>query len=227
MDIRINYEIVSIDRVKPNAWNPNIQTDFIFEHEIKSIKKHGFIAPIIVRELDNGTLEIVDGEHRYKAALKLGSDKIAVNNLGKIDIKDSKALTVIMNEVRGKADTFKMGELIKDLNNSFGMDFILDSMPMTEIEINNMLGNASIDWDAVTPDSTNSSDSTNNPAPPKDAEHSTLSFHVPAYIAEQFNEQLQRFKTLLFPDDINVQDTMPLQAMIEILRITPDEDIID
>ena len=223
MDIRINYQIVPISSVKPNEWNPNIQTDFVFAHELKSIKKHGFIAPIIVRELDDGTLEIVDGEHRYKAATQLGATEIAVNNLGKIDINDSKALTVIMNEVRGRADTFKMGELLKAMSESMNMDDLMESLPFAEAEMKHMLGLNCIDWDAVTPDAP-AGDVSEGSDTPLDA---TISIKVSADVKSLFDEQLKRFKKILFPDDKakDVSDELPFQAMLEILCRTEDDDI--
>lgn len=55
----------SADDLRPNGWNPNQMSPRQFEAEIESILRFGFIDPITVREKDG--LEIVDGEHRWKA----------------------------------------------------------------------------------------------------------------------------------------------------------------
>lgn len=62
---------VLIDSLEPNPWNPNEQTEFIYEKTKESILQRGFKDTIKVRQLDNGKLQIVDGEHRWKVAQDL------------------------------------------------------------------------------------------------------------------------------------------------------------
>ncbi|MFZ2330816.1 MAG: ParB/RepB/Spo0J family partition protein, partial [Atribacterota bacterium] len=69
---------VDIDQLIPNLYQP--RQDFNQEKidELKeSIKAHGIIQPIIVRESAQG-YEIVAGERRLKAAKELGLKKIPV-----------------------------------------------------------------------------------------------------------------------------------------------------
>ena len=50
----------------------------------ESIRRNGIFRPIIVRELDDGTLEVIAGEHTTRAAIALGYEEIDVYNLGGI-----------------------------------------------------------------------------------------------------------------------------------------------
>ncbi len=54
-----------------------------------------------------------------------------------------------MNEVKGKPDAEKMAQLIADLNRDIGIDEILRTLPYTETEIDHILANVKIDWDAI------------------------------------------------------------------------------
>ena len=102
--------------VKENAWNPNVMDAATFEKEILSIQNNGFIDPIKVRELPDGSLEVVDGAHRRRAAIQLGLKKIPAVNLGTIPDEQAKKLTIIANELRGAPEPVLLAALLKDLN---------------------------------------------------------------------------------------------------------------
>jgi hypothetical protein len=55
-----------LDDLHPNNWNPNEMTGERMEETIQSILQLGFRDGLKVREVD-GSLEIVDGEHRWAA----------------------------------------------------------------------------------------------------------------------------------------------------------------
>lgn len=105
---------VDIDLLKPNTWNPNKQSDFMFQKEKASIQEFDFIDPVTVREL-NGELEIVDGEHRWKAAKQLGRKTILIVNLGVISKAQAQTLTDVMNNLRGRYDPYRQARLIQEV----------------------------------------------------------------------------------------------------------------
>lgn len=123
---------VDINTLAPNAWNPNKQNDAIFDAAKESIKKYGFIQPILVREKDQG-YEIIDGEHRWRAAKELGSTRITIENIGQLPEQDAKALTILMNAIKGEDDAIKRGVLFKEFTDQYPE--LLDLMPFTDDEI--------------------------------------------------------------------------------------------
>ncbi len=82
---------VDIDQLTPNLYQPRQGFDQEKMNELKeSIKAHGIIQPIIVRETAQG-YEVVAGERRLKAARELGLKKIPViikqfNNLKTFEV---------------------------------------------------------------------------------------------------------------------------------------------
>ncbi len=64
--------LASLDEVRPNPWNPNRMDTRHFDAEVASILSFGFVDPVTVRESpEAGLLEIVDGEHRYRAMVHI------------------------------------------------------------------------------------------------------------------------------------------------------------
>ena len=69
---------ISIDLIIPNRFQPRLVFDEKALNELAdSIKEHGIIEPIIVRQL-NDKYEIIAGERRYKAACLAGLTKVPV-----------------------------------------------------------------------------------------------------------------------------------------------------
>jgi ParB/RepB/Spo0J family partition protein len=141
---------VTPDEVQPNPWNPNVMDEQTFKKELRSIKEHGFIDPITVRENEDGFLEIVDGEHRWKAAKELKLKSIPAVNLGSIGDPQAKKLTVIFNELKGTADPGKLGELLASLSTSISVEDLAADLPMSAVEIDTLIqSTVPFDWDAA------------------------------------------------------------------------------
>ena len=68
------YELVDVDTLKPWVKNPR-KNDKAVDKVISSIKKFGFVAPLIVRKSDR---MIIAGHTRWKAAKKLGMTEVPV-----------------------------------------------------------------------------------------------------------------------------------------------------
>ncbi len=73
-----NVQEIDLDDILPNRFQPRVRFD---EEELtqlaNSIKKHGVIQPIIVREIGD-KYEIIAGERRYKASVLAGKTTIPV-----------------------------------------------------------------------------------------------------------------------------------------------------
>lgn len=85
--------------LKEDETNPNIMTKEQIQSVANSIKKYGFLIPIIVNK-DN---LIIDGHQRKKAADLLGMEEVPIIKLD-VDQIDSKLLKQIMNKLKGTHD---------------------------------------------------------------------------------------------------------------------------
>lgn len=122
--------------LKPNPWNTNIVGA---ENETKleeSIKKFGMFKPVIVRTLKNGSLEILGGEHRAAAAVRLGIKTIPVFNLGEIDDVQAKQIGLVDNGRYGNDDALGLAALLKEIG---GVEELESFMPYTEQDFANIM----------------------------------------------------------------------------------------
>ena len=121
---------VEVDRLMPNLYQPRQDFDQEKMDELKeSIKAHGIIQPIIVRESTEG-YEIVAGERRLKAAKEIGMKKVPViirqfNNLKTFEI------ALVENIQR---------EDLNPIDQAFAFKRLVDEFKLTHQELAEMTG---------------------------------------------------------------------------------------
>lgn len=112
---------VDINLLIPNRWNPNEQTEFIYEKVKDSIERYGFLDPVLVRKVDD-KYEIIDGEHRWKGLKEKGYTQIKIEDFGEISDYDAMILTEIMNNARGQDDVLKRAKMFNEIpDNQLGL----------------------------------------------------------------------------------------------------------
>lgn len=121
-------------KLHPNPWNPN-QVDPINMLKLEtSVQKHGIKRPIVVRELEDGTLQIIGGQHRTEVAIQLGMTQVPIINRGLIDDAQAKKETLIDNFRYGRDDTLRFSELLQDPDIGSAEE-LLATMPIDEEEL--------------------------------------------------------------------------------------------
>ena len=167
-----NIQLVPMGRVRPNDYNYNEQSDFIFEKTKQSILELGFVDPIIVRSgnqegtFEDGMFEIIGGEHRFKCLeilhsegktvfldpehrTRLPSGKILINDLGNVDDGRARQLCIVLNETKGKANPDELAGLVADLAER---EVSLDVLPFDAVELESMIQSVDFDWDGLMSD---------------------------------------------------------------------------
>ena len=126
----VESKIVSISSIQENDWNPNEMRDSVFQFLKKSIKKRGFVQPIIITK--DGV--IIDGAHRYRAAKELGAAEVEVKVLD-ISSEEAKAETVNFNLTKGTFDIGRLGELLLELDETWGKELLKENLVMEQKQI--------------------------------------------------------------------------------------------
>ena len=111
MSDRLKIELVPVDSIHPNSYNPNHQTDEQFALLLESMRSDGFTQPIVVQE---ATKVIVDGEHRWRAAQALGLSMVPVVFVN-LSIEQQYRATLQHNWARGREDASLAAVIMRDL----------------------------------------------------------------------------------------------------------------
>jgi len=127
-------ELVDVKKLHVDGQNPNVQSKRQFNALKESIKRYGFVVPIIT----NKDLLIADGEHRLEAAKELGFKQVSVVRLPVEDV-DRRLLRQVMNKIRGEHDLFLDAEEYYRLVSEDSRDLLKQLVNETDLRINNLL----------------------------------------------------------------------------------------
>ena len=108
--------VLPVTALVANPWNPNKETPETFDRVKANITKYGFIDPVLVRKKNDTEYEIIDGEHRWRAATEMGFAEVPCEVID-VDSFDAALLTINMNNLRGEDDPVKRGKIFKQLKN--------------------------------------------------------------------------------------------------------------
>lgn len=114
------------------------------------IQRFGFVVPLIVRPHPtqmNG-FEIIDGEHRLTVGASEGITSFPSWVID-VDTDTAMQLTPILNELRGHADSTKLGDLLKDLMQRQPEQRLREVMPFARERFDELIGQISVDWGAL------------------------------------------------------------------------------
>ena len=116
---------ISIDQINPNMWNPNSMSDLEFNMLGENIESIGFVSPIVVVPVEDGTFLVVDGYHRMEN-MRISGEKEIPCVVVSPEIFDEKTImlqTVKLNKIRGSLNSEKFNALIDQLVNKHEIPF--------------------------------------------------------------------------------------------------------
>tara|TARA_B110000037_G_C16955780_1_gene438794 strand:- start:79 stop:738 length:660 start_codon:yes stop_codon:yes gene_type:complete len=181
---------VGVDELKPNPWNSNVVLPENEQKIEESIKRLGLFKPITVRELEDGSYEILGGQHRWEAACRMGYEKIGIVNVGDVTDKLAKEIGLADNGRYGEDDTGLLKNILNSLDSSaadlagflpFALEGLEDVFSGTEVEID--LEDLDMDEDDIELD---------EDAPTVGPSHQVMRFKVPVDDAEEVSEFIEK-----------------------------------
>lgn len=109
-----------LDSVEPNGWNPNVVPEHVQRSIEHGFRTDGWLAShaLLVWRTDEKRRpqnKIIDGEHRWQAGRAVGLAEGPMVFLDGITEAQAKALTVKLDQKRGKFDADRLGALLRSI----------------------------------------------------------------------------------------------------------------
>jgi ParB/RepB/Spo0J family partition protein len=130
-------KLVKLTEIRLNKYNPNVVSEEIMEQLTKRIEEEGFLQPVLLRNIEpEGEIkyEVIDGEHRFLAAQKLGYEDIPSIVIDK-KLPEAMLSTINMNKLRGEFDTLKLAEVIHELNKTYTIEELEEKLGYSNDEL--------------------------------------------------------------------------------------------
>ncbi len=208
----LSVEMADPTTLAPNPWNSNVVPP---DNEAKleeSIKRFGMFKPVIVREIDGG-LQIIGGEHRATAAIRLKMGSIPIINLGRISEKKAKEIGLIDNGRYGDDNVIQLAKVLEDIGT---VEEIAEYMPYTTTDLTSIFSTVNIELDSLElPEEEDQLPSL--PSTPKVQTHQIMRFKVPVDDANTISELIEKtMKTQKFTQGDSLENAG--DALVFLLR---------
>lgn len=158
-----------------------------------SIRDLGFVTAVVVRELGDGSLQILGGQHRVETACKMGLKEVPVINLGRIADVKAKKIGLVDNSRYGIDDTIGLAALYEDIGLS--SEDLAKFLPFTQQDFESISRAVEIDVDEldfVTSDEDPEVDVEEVRAPKPAKTHDFLRFRVSMGDAERIRQKIEK-----------------------------------
>lgn len=216
---------VPIEKLVKADWNYKPEDEENQRVLVNGIKKNGQVENIIVRELAKGRFEIVNGNHRYDAFVELEFKNAVAYNLGAIGLAEAKLIAVETNETRFRNDESKLAQLLKSISITIPIDKMSETLPMSKDLIEDKIKALDFSFDNFKKEEKGLSGDKDGDG----GDWKTVSLRLPADVADQFNEQVDRFKKALHPEEKDLSRVSPVlsvEAMLQHLAQLDDDHLI-
>lgn len=137
-----------IEVLRPAPTNPNVMDEGAYKGLVRAIRELGFLQPILVRPLEEGAYEIVDGHHRVRAAREAG---MAAVPAVVAESEDPLVTAISMNHHRGELDLTAVGRAFAELKASGWEVPDLTVTGFSEAEVADLLSSVTTDVDKALP----------------------------------------------------------------------------
>lgn len=139
-EVKGEAKTIPIELIRPNDWNYNTQTEQTFAKLLNSIRRFGFVEPLIVRRVPKQEgYELINGEHRFNAARELRLAELPIIDLGELDDAQAKQLAIILNELGGSPDEVRLADLLREINVDVTAADMTAVLPYGQRELDMML----------------------------------------------------------------------------------------
>lgn len=125
------YKLIPLDQCVKADWNYKEDDQAKTEKLAANIKRNGQVENVLVRKLETGFYEIVNGNHRFDAMQMVGAKNIIAYDLGEIPLSAAKRIAIETNETRFASDHLKLAEIISELGEEYSLPDLEMTMPYT------------------------------------------------------------------------------------------------
>lgn len=211
-----NFKLIPIELLVKADWNYKVEDAAKSEKLRANIKRNGQAENILVRLLESGFYEIVNGNHRLDEFLELGYTKVMCYDFGRISLHQAQRIAIETNETRFDSDRVKLAQTIDDIAQHFSVEDLAATMTYSEQEIVDMQNMLDFNWDQFHQEQT-----TTRTNSARERGKKSIEIDVPEETWNLWNQWLAKAKEIGFESEVQAFE----HAIIEALRTSNEAEV--
>ncbi len=144
-------EMIPIADLVPHPLNANLMPAELREKLAENIRRTRRYPPVIARRLADGSLQIIDGEHRWSVLKDLGEQSVACV-IWNLDDHEALLLLATLNRLHGEDVPARRAALVAELQQHETLAALAALLPESEAELHSTLALADFDVEALVRD---------------------------------------------------------------------------
>lgn len=130
---------VPLSKLLLAPWNYKTEDEDLAGKLREGMSRNGQIETLLIRELEGGQFEVVNGNHRLPVMVDLGLETAHCYNIGTVPLDTAVRLAVELNETRFASDPLTLAVRLSELDVTFGREDLLSTVPFTEFQLDGYL----------------------------------------------------------------------------------------
>lgn len=212
-----NFKLFPIELLVKADWNYKVEDAAKSEKLRANIKRNGQAENILVRLLDSGYYEIVNGNHRLDELQYLGFTMVMCYDFGRISLHQAQRIAIETNETRFDNDRVKLAQTIDEIAQHFSIEDLSETMVYSEQEIKDMQHMLDFDWDQF-----HQEQSSIRATSTRDKGDKSIALEVPEETWNLWKQWVSKAKGMGFETEVQAFE----HAIIEVLRTTGNEALV-
>lgn len=193
--LTVGWVMVDVARLHKAQWNYKTDDDAKLEKLREKIKRNGQLVNVIIRELEDGTLEVVNGNHRQDAFIAEKVERVMAYNLGRTSVTHAKRVAWETNgDEDFDADPLKVARLFRDMAKEYGAEDLTKTMSVKPADIARYINMAEFSWEQYGRKET-PTHGDKDAAQPEPEQFVTIKLDLPEAVASAFSSMLERINT--------------------------------
>lgn len=131
--------VVSVAKLVKAPWNYKTDDTVMLAKLVANLRRNGQLELVKVRDLPDGSLEVVDGNHRVDAFNILGWTSVLAYRLGEVTVEDAQRIALELNETRFRSDHLRIAEIVGSLSAKYPMDDLESTLPYSRDDLQSYL----------------------------------------------------------------------------------------
>ena len=217
--------------LKPAKWNYKTSNAELYKKLERNISKNGLIQNLIVRPINGGFYEVINGNHRLKVLELIESEKAMCFSMGKISLASAKLIALETNETSFSRDDGKMASLLKDITLEINEAEIFSTLSEDLENIHKVLNKPkpmSIPASVTTKANVINSKPSNDyePVPQIKENLRTIKHVVPVEVKTLYDNSLEKIQRLCNAAGLQVSNTQLVEVMALVIQDLSDDQLL-